>query len=531
MPLAGQLLLATLVDTGGIHINIAGTHQKYIAISYCWGEDKTARYHIQCNAIAHAVPLEAYRALYRIRDASRDLYVWIDSLCINQLDNEERAKQVAMMCRIYQEAKQVSVYLGETLARSMSSCRNTIDAATFLLDLLDDYYVGHPYLFHDAAVENEDTRAEDRIDDMKYGAQLCEHHAAFMERGLHDIIEIKWFRRMWIKQEIWASRSIRVHYGALEIAWGALKAWKELYYSTLEHIIPPANAAKISQPARRLEEYLRPLEPGYPTAHVEVQKTDSPNPFLDPENDRDIIQVHNMADVGHANCSDPRDRIYALLAMSTLGTFESAKPSETSFHIDYDEPAASTFTRLAEYIIRRDGSIFLVLLNDAFPRPIGAGNVEGKDLPSWVPDWRFDLGVAPRPKGDDNDLLRHSKARVSPSIQIQDALLYVSGHHVGSISSGLEPQFLDEMFLDAWINTVSAIRGRDDATTHWKAKDSIFILEGTRWPVVLRPRGRMSFTYTYIGPLFLRGALCAYTTSDLVEKYLKQSRVLYIGLV
>lgn len=39
--------------------------------------------------------------------------MWIDALCINQLDNEERACQVSMMAQIYAGAEQVLAYLGE----------------------------------------------------------------------------------------------------------------------------------------------------------------------------------------------------------------------------------------------------------------------------------------------------------------------------------------------------------------------------------------------------------------------------------
>lgn len=82
-PLAGQLFSATLLDTDGVRLDDAGGHEEYLAISYYWGDDKIVRYHIECNSIRHAVTLEAFRALHRIRHASERVYVWIDSLCIN----------------------------------------------------------------------------------------------------------------------------------------------------------------------------------------------------------------------------------------------------------------------------------------------------------------------------------------------------------------------------------------------------------------------------------------------------------------
>lgn len=53
------------------------------------------------------------RALKQVRlpDSTRDL--WIDAVCINQDDIEERGAQVQLMRRIYKNARSVVVYIGE----------------------------------------------------------------------------------------------------------------------------------------------------------------------------------------------------------------------------------------------------------------------------------------------------------------------------------------------------------------------------------------------------------------------------------
>ena len=40
-------------------------------------------------------------------------HLWVDALCINQDDQEERARQIAMMGDIYSHAANVIVWLGE----------------------------------------------------------------------------------------------------------------------------------------------------------------------------------------------------------------------------------------------------------------------------------------------------------------------------------------------------------------------------------------------------------------------------------
>lgn len=149
-------------------------------------------------------------------------------------------------------------------------------------------------------------------------------------------------------------------------------------------MVPPAYQTKITELANKLKSLLSPLDQASSEDYLCARERDLPNPFLDPENNLDSIHVHNKASVGRAACSDQKDRIYALLAMSTLGTARSSQPTESAFHIEYEKSTAPTFTRLAEYIIRQDGSVFLLLLNEAFPRPLGAGVVEGVQLPSWV---------------------------------------------------------------------------------------------------------------------------------------------------
>lgn len=52
-------------------------------------------------------------ALRRLRRDSGVRVLWIDAICINQEDNDEKGVQVPLMRQIYQQASQVCVYLGE----------------------------------------------------------------------------------------------------------------------------------------------------------------------------------------------------------------------------------------------------------------------------------------------------------------------------------------------------------------------------------------------------------------------------------
>jgi hypothetical protein len=156
------------------------------------------------------------------------------------------------------------------------------------------------------------------------------------------------FKRTWIKQEVWASASIEVLYRGLKITWSALKAWTELYHSTLERVVPPADRPKITDLAKQLKRLLSPLDQGSSEEHHRARERDIPNPFLDPEDILDFIRVHNKADVRRAGCSDQRDRICALLTMSTLGAAQISQPSNTSFRINCAEHPASNIRTVGQ---------------------------------------------------------------------------------------------------------------------------------------------------------------------------------------
>lgn len=77
----------------------------YEAISYHWGEDSPrSRRAIIVNNQILMVAQSAFRALHDCTSAWRTRLLWIDSVCINQGDDIERSRQVAMMRDIYSKA-------------------------------------------------------------------------------------------------------------------------------------------------------------------------------------------------------------------------------------------------------------------------------------------------------------------------------------------------------------------------------------------------------------------------------------------
>ncbi|CAH0003359.1 unnamed protein product [Clonostachys byssicola] len=73
---------------------------RYETLSYTWG-DNSKEHLIQVDGSRFRVNHNLFLALRRLRSLDEARVIWIDAICINQSDNNEKSAQVAMMGRIY----------------------------------------------------------------------------------------------------------------------------------------------------------------------------------------------------------------------------------------------------------------------------------------------------------------------------------------------------------------------------------------------------------------------------------------------
>jgi hypothetical protein len=83
----------------------------YIAISYAWGDGVDTKPLVLQGA---TIPVAAslYDALKAVRQKKAETLVWVDALCIDQQNKDERAAQVRLMGYIYSRAVYVAIWLG-----------------------------------------------------------------------------------------------------------------------------------------------------------------------------------------------------------------------------------------------------------------------------------------------------------------------------------------------------------------------------------------------------------------------------------
>lgn len=149
---------------------------EYEALSWCWGTDtKDCGIRIMTGTSQSrlAVTRELMLALKYLRHANKDRALWIDALCIDQANHEERNHQVQMMSRIYSCAQQVCVWLGEDNDDSAT-------AITFIRDIME--------------LENFDAISEKKENAHKWQSLLL-------------LMQRPWFSRRWVVQ-VSTSRTI-----------------------------------------------------------------------------------------------------------------------------------------------------------------------------------------------------------------------------------------------------------------------------------------------------------------------------------
>lgn len=115
-----------------VEVELKGAERGFDALSYAWeGQLPTKQLIVICDAdevnpphARLAITQNVEDALRRLQDfyaASTDetcFLIWIDAVCINQENSQERGSQVSMMASIYESVENVVIWLGRGNARS-----------------------------------------------------------------------------------------------------------------------------------------------------------------------------------------------------------------------------------------------------------------------------------------------------------------------------------------------------------------------------------------------------------------------------
>ncbi|KAJ4298833.1 hypothetical protein N0V90_004075 [Kalmusia sp. IMI 367209] len=224
-----------------------GIEDSYDALSYCWG-DLTSNVEIGMDASDIGGPKAPFHVspsvrdfLRRIRNQEQPLTLWIDQICINQSNKDERAQQVNLMADIYSEASIVHIWLGEGDRGVHQALRIVRDIHNFnsrvCLGGEDCKCDGTPHTLPLASVDD----IIEKQNSSSYKAMyeiFHEHRRRFftfeisnyagginneqLSRLMSTVFANPWFGRVWVLQEALRARTARVYSGQEVIPWDEL---------------------------------------------------------------------------------------------------------------------------------------------------------------------------------------------------------------------------------------------------------------------------------------------------------------------
>lgn len=86
------------------------------ALSYVWGtpdlSDGSIQHTIMCNDCAVPITRNCHLALSALQRVHGNISIWVDSICINQNDRQEKEVQIPLMEEIYTWARTVYIWMG-----------------------------------------------------------------------------------------------------------------------------------------------------------------------------------------------------------------------------------------------------------------------------------------------------------------------------------------------------------------------------------------------------------------------------------
>ncbi|KAK3342341.1 heterokaryon incompatibility protein-domain-containing protein, partial [Neurospora tetraspora] len=271
----------------------------YEALSYVWGsEDKPCS--ISINGCDLPVGENLYAALLHLRDHSIERTIWIDAICINQEDEEEKGHQVQSMAKIYAKASRVIVWLGEEAAGSDQALEEIRIAA----------------------------KRDQAPEEIRIAAELSTRRLD-NKAGILTLLQRSWFRRIWVLQEVAAARHILIKCGSAEIdGFAFCSGLKAL---NLSNKLPADLRAQILSVTYLIRGAI--FRPKYATSQ-------SDNFSLDIRPLGELIEMYHTR-----KATKRRDKVYALLGMS------SDNPTAAGLFADYKISWKQLFNKLIHFVL------------------------------------------------------------------------------------------------------------------------------------------------------------------------------------
>lgn len=412
----------------------------YEAVSYLWGgNNEVQQTSLEIDLRDNQQPPKSHRifirsnlhtALRSLRHPSETRSFWIDALCINRSNVDETNRQVAMKRFIFYKAANLCFWLGDD--------PNYKIALNFIPQILDLGGV-------DRLVQDEN---------------VVEKWVAFV-----NLLKNNVFGRLWLVQEVAIARNVTLHCGAPAIHYADFVDAVTIFLSCRKHIAllfrnKKMNARELSDRKITMVERFIDVTTN---ALRRIQNSDSS------ESVQRLLNLESLvSDLSDLSSTDPRDRIYSVLALAKdgptlFGIDDSHDTLDETLRIDYGKTTLEVYQDFFIHVISYSSSLDIICRR-------WASSVPEKDvsLPTWIRPLQsnlqppFDSNVCERTDADSlvgipdhkwYNAAKNTQASFrikppsSPSIPKS---LFVSGFKLDTISK-LGPRASEGIILYEWL--------------------------------------------------------------------------------
>ncbi|KAI0124150.1 heterokaryon incompatibility protein-domain-containing protein [Xylariales sp. AK1849] len=320
-----------------VHKRLFEVSGQFVAISYRWGILKPDRSIPMTNPGSSLAVTRVVKAMLEHIIGDLDVqYLWIDAICINQVDAEEKSSQVSMMGQIFSSAKSVRVWLGSAAQVDQQESFVWFWLRTIL-----------------RADIQKSLLAIKRFDET--------------DKYLRLMLGSEWFQRVWVIQEVCLAREVFFHFGKIVISFG------QLHQVVQVRLRYPHTSALVDTQRRSDLPHDSLL-----ASFVIMQEINTIRTYIKDRREglRNLSDVY--ASFADQRATDPRDNIYALLGLIYPQGIGGITP-------DYLSDTASTYIDATVRMINVQSQ--LSVLGFAGLTRGTSGVRSTRNLPTWVPDF------------------------------------------------------------------------------------------------------------------------------------------------
>ncbi|KAL6711143.1 hypothetical protein ACN47E_005674 [Coniothyrium glycines] len=362
-PGAGSEPLTVSIEASLLHTDCV-----YDALSYVWGSPELVE-KIWVGSKSTQVTRSLFTILRHLRSADKTQCLWVDALCIDQANDDEKSKQVAMMGQIFKHAKTVLCWFGELSMQRLWALKyleRLAEAAESYIDLSVEHI---PFIW--SCVPD---RKREGVD---FRPLLEDAKAAHVEA----VYQHEWFTRTWIVQEITLAKHPRILCGDYEMGWDK--------FELATRILGVATDTYRFEINLRGAFQLLSLRGRY---HIHNRPEDALPKIIEPSQPWSAGRI--AWEMRDRQCKDDIDRVYAFasLAAATKATWESHYQRgymQSPFMVDYSRSVEWAYSSFWKSL---GGPLSLFHAGLSY-RETHSENISDqvlkKDyLPSWAPELR-----------------------------------------------------------------------------------------------------------------------------------------------